>query len=109
MHTVQQQVVVPWKLTSDRHRLDAFCWCLSKWVTAGYEVRVAQVNDDVWCKAATLARAVAESQPVFLMADADCWVDPAAVADAVQAVSDGAAWAIPHLKVCRLTEAATAA
>ena len=64
---IQQQVVVPWKLTSDRHRLDAFCWCLSKWVTAGYEVRVAQVNDDVWCKAATLARAVAESQPVFLI------------------------------------------
>jgi hypothetical protein len=104
----QQQVVVPWKLTSDQHRLDAFVWCLSRWVTAGYQVRVAQTCDDVWCKAAALTRAVAESQPVFLMADADVVVDPAAVADAVQAVSDGAAWAIPHWRVHRLTEAATA-
>lgn len=61
-----------------------------------------------WCKAAAVAEAVERtSGEVLVVADADVWCDT--VDDAVAAVEAGAAWAVPHGKVHRLTEQATRA
>lgn len=62
-----------------------------------------------WCKAAAVSPTVARlpaAVDLVVIHDADVWCDglPAAI-DAVRA---GAAWAIPHIGVMRLTEAATA-
>lgn len=59
--------------------------------------------DGPWCKAAAVMPAVERSTAdVVVVADADVWSD--GTAGAVQAVRDGAAWAIPHWLVHRLGE-----
>jgi len=61
-----------------------------------------------WIKAhAVMAAVEATDAEIIVVADADVWSDgtPAAV----EAVASGAAWAIPHRGVFRLTEAASAA
>lgn len=64
-----------------------------------------------WSKGAALAPALAASDAdVVVVADADVWCE--GIVEAVAAVaadSPAAAWAIPHRRVWRLTEAATAA
>lgn len=63
---------------------------------------------DPWCKAAVVMPAVeaAPDGPV-VVADADCWCDN--LADALDAVEAGHPWAIPHRRVYRLTDDASAA
>lgn len=64
--------------------------------------------DGPWIKAAAVTPAVeASSADLVVMADADCW-SPGLPA-AIEAVADGAPWAIPHQLVHRLTSAATGA
>lgn len=59
-----------------------------------------------WCKADAVAAALRESRArVVVVADADC-VTPG-IGEAVRAVQNGAAWAMPHLKVYRMSTAAT--
>lgn len=60
-----------------------------------------------WCKAEAVANALAATDAdVLVIHDADVWCaeTPAAVA----AVEAGAPWAVPHLGISRLSEAATA-
>lgn len=59
-----------------------------------------------WCKARAVAHALAGSTaPVVVIADADC-IAPG-ITQAVRAVQQGAAWAMPHLKVYRMSQTAT--
>jgi hypothetical protein len=59
-----------------------------------------------WCKARAVAGALSKSvEPVVIIADADC-VTPG-IKQAVRAVQQGAAWAMPHLKVYRMSQVAT--
>lgn len=61
-----------------------------------------------WNKAAAVMRAArASDADIVIVADADVWTT--AIAAAVDAVLVGAPWAVPHARVHRLTEAATAA
>jgi hypothetical protein len=59
-----------------------------------------------WCKAQAVAEAVAKSvEPVVVIADADC-ITPG-LKQAVRAVQQGALWAVPHLKVYRMSQQAS--
>lgn len=59
-----------------------------------------------WCKARAVANALSRStEPVVIVADADC-IAPG-VKQAVQSVQQGAPWAMPHLKVYRMSQVAT--
>lgn len=59
-----------------------------------------------WVKALAVQEALSlVTDEVVVVADADVWCDPA---EAVQAVEDGAPWAIPHRMVKRLDEGSTA-
>ncbi len=70
------------------------------------EAPAASAGD--WCKATAINPAIeASSAKIIIQADADCWADD--LADAVAAVEAGAAWAVPHLLVHRLSEQGTEA
>lgn len=61
----------------------------------------------MWCKAEAVADALSRTDAeILVIADADVWCDGAQAA--VEAVQQGAAWAVPHGKVHRLTAQATA-
>jgi hypothetical protein len=64
-------------------------------------------SSGAWCKADAVANALSRSsgEEILLIADADS-VTPG-VKQAVRAVQDGAAWAVPHLKVYRMSQEAT--
>lgn len=69
--------------------------------------RLAHAPPGPWCKGATANRAVEESDAdIVVLHDADVWCD--GLPDAIQAVMDGASWAVPHRGVFRLDEDATA-
>jgi hypothetical protein len=60
-----------------------------------------------WIKALAVAGALRETDAeILIVADADVWAQ--GLPQALQAVRDGQAWAIPHRGVLRLSEAATA-
>lgn len=78
-------------LTRTRLRLEHERWGeLIAWLEHG----------DPWSKGAALAT-VTPTAPILIVHDADVWCD--GLAEAVDAVRDGAAWAIPHRNVIRLT------
>lgn len=99
-------VVVPWRPDPDRRQ----AW---DWVRAQYRDRhpdwtiiEAPAPVGEWCKAKAVNDATATVQDgVVIVADADVWAPN--LADAVSAVEEGAAWAIPHRLVHRLTREAT--
>ncbi len=65
-------------------------------------------NTDEWCKAEAVANALATTDAdVLVIHDADVWCNE--TPEAIAAVEAGAAWAVPHIGVSRLTETATAA
>lgn len=71
----------------------------------GARIRIGS-GGDPWCKAQAVASALTgSSDPVVVVADADC-IAPG-IQQAVQAVRDGAPWAMPHLKVYRMSREAT--
>src|SRR5690606_13153907 len=62
-----------------------------------------------WCKGRAVNEAVERSTgEVLVIADADCWVDPATLRGAVELVrSSEAPWVVPHGSVHRMDEAST--
>ncbi|RCV53458.1 glycosyltransferase family protein [Marinitenerispora sediminis] len=77
-----------------------------RWRALGHHVLVGETQGP-WCK----ARAVAAALPfatgdLLVIADADCWSP--GIDAALEAVRDGAPWAMPHGRVHRLTPDATA-
>lgn len=95
-------VVIPWRyeagrepaLTFVRHRL-------------AHRVVIGQTYGDEWVKAEAIARGLAlTNADVVVIHDADVVVPDLDVA--IEAVIDGAPWAVPHGHVRRLDEASTA-
>jgi hypothetical protein len=104
---VTVSVIIPWRRGCP-HREAALGWTLDRWRAAGYEPVLGHAPDGPWCK----GEAVADGLPhapgeVLVIADADVWCD--GTKEAISAVRDGAAWAVPHGKVHRLTQSVTAA
>lgn len=97
-------VVIPWRAGCP-HRRAALGWVTARHEDVGRTVHVGWMSGD-WCK----ARAVQNGMPrsgVVVVSDADVWCD--GLDQAIQAVEDGAPWAVPHTSVKRLDEASTAA
>lgn len=101
-------VVIPWRDTGCPHRAAALAWVLAQWRLTRWPVTLATVDPDgPWVKAAAVTPAVeATDADIVVVHDADVW--STGTAPAVQAVADGHPWAIPHRRVLRLTEKATA-
>lgn len=104
-------VIVPWR-GGCPHRARAWEFVRERLESLGSDVQVieAVAPSGDWCKAAAVSPAAAALPPdteVLVVHDADVWCDT--LPQAVQAVRDGAPWAIPHRGVFRLTEAATEA
>lgn len=100
-------VVVPWRPGGpDRGRAWAF---VNRWWATHYPmlpVHVALAPAGPWNKARAAMPAVeASSADIIVLADADVISD--GLGEALQAVKDGAPWAIPHRLVKRLTKDAT--
>lgn len=90
----------PWRIRARNH-------VAGRYEAAGFEV-VEGACAGPWRKAVAVADAARRtSADVLVVADADCLCD--GLAGAVEAVEGGAAWAVPHLMVHRLDEAATEA
>ena len=99
------QVVVPWS-GGCRHRERAVGWLLQR-LRCRYSTRIAP-GGEPWSKGAAFYPALeTSSADIVVMHDADVWCQ--GLAEAVRAVADGAAWAIPHERVVRLSEAGTTA
>lgn len=81
---------------------------VKKWYTEELESPRVEVgyHSTPWCKAQAVASALARTtEPVVIIADADCVTS--GLKPAVRAVQQGAAWAMPHLKVYRMGQAAS--
>lgn len=74
-----------------------------------WPVHLGECPDGPWCKAlalrAALSQVSVDADSTLIVADADVWCD--GLAQAVEAVENGAPWAIPHLNVVRLKEDGT--
>lgn len=96
-------VLVPARL--DRSRRDLWEFLRPRWEKLGYEI-VEGSCVGPWRKALAVADALSRaSGEILVVADADVWCD--GVPEAVDRVKAGAAWAIPHYLVRRLTLPAT--
>lgn len=103
------EIVIPWA-GGCPHRERALAWVRDRYADAhpSYRVTIADAPPGAWVKALAVMPAIAASTAdVVVVADADVWCDR--IADAVEAVTQGVMWAIPHSIVNRLAEAATAA
>jgi hypothetical protein len=100
-------IVIPWR-GGCLHREQALGWIVDRYRQQGFDVTVAEGPPGPWVKASAVNPAVeASSAELVAMVDADCWVP--GLLSAIEAVADGAPWAIPHKLVHRLTEVRTAA
>jgi hypothetical protein len=102
------EIVTPW-LGGCRHREAAWAWLSARYAERHPDWRVTlSPGAEPWVKALAVMPAIAGSDAeVMIVADADVWAE--GLDDAIQAVEDGAAWAMPHRGVFRLTEASTRA
>lgn len=101
-------VLIPWRSTDCPHRTRALAYVLSRYATTGWPVVIGRhdASEGPWNKALAVTDALTQTQAeILILADADCWTE--GLPDAVQAVKDGAPWAIPHRGVHRLNQDAT--
>lgn len=99
-------VVVPWR-GGCPHRETAWRWVRARYAEhhPDWELVVGH-GSEPWVKAEAVLDGLHKVHgDVLVVADADCWADN--IEDAVNAVHDGAPWAIPHTLVHRLTRTAT--
>lgn len=90
----------PWRKQALEH--------VKSWYASELESPRIQVgfSEQPWCKAKAVATALAScTEPIVVIADADS-ITPG-LKQAVRAVQQGAAWAVPHLKVYRMSQVAT--
>lgn len=98
-------VAVPWR-GGCHHRAAALAWVSDRWGQHGHHPVLGQIADGPWVKAHAVAAATRGCGcDVLVVADADVWSD--GIPDAIDAVREGAAWAVPHHLLHRLDEAAT--
>ena len=101
-------VVVPWR--DSPGRAVVWEWLQARWEAhhPDWQLVTGTCPDGPWRKAVAVADALTRADgDVLVVADADVWCDGVSVA--VDAVIGGARWAIPHQRLHRLTELATAA
>jgi hypothetical protein len=102
-------VLVPFR-SDGAHRQRSWEFLRAKWREEfpSWEVIEGHCPDDgPWVKALAVEDALARATcDTLIIADADCWSD--GIEDTVDALSS-AAWAVPHMRVHRLTESATEA
>ena len=97
-------VIIPWRQGCP-FRERALAWVLDRWAERfpTFDVVLGLHEDGPWCKAAAVADGLSKvADGSLIIADADVWVDP------TEAVAACATWAVPHLKVHRLSERSTA-
>ena len=102
-------VVVPFR-PGCPHRERAWAYVRSLYAEhhPDWQVIEARAPEGEWCKGATLAPAIAACDAeIVTQCDADVWCD--GLAAAIGAVEAGAAWALPHTLVHRLSEEGSAA
>jgi hypothetical protein len=103
---VSVEVVIPFR-GGCPHRERALNHVLPLYATQPWDVRIA-TGGEPWVKASAVNPAVESSAAdILILADADVWT--AGLAEAVGAVERGAAWAVPHGHVHRLSEGGTTA
>ena len=106
-------VVIPWR--EDRleqpEREAAIAWVGRQLAAAGYPVHIATREESPaeWSKAAAIAFAssVVGTEGIVVVTDADVWSP--GLPQAIAAVRAGYPWAMPHMRVHRLTLEATQA
>lgn len=96
-------VVIPWRPDGNPDRDLALDYVLGRYrrERPDWQVRIGVCPPGPWSKGTAVMQAVkATAAEILVIADADVW--STGTTDAVQAVRNGAAWAIPHLLVQRL-------
>lgn len=103
-------LLIPWR-GGCQHRDAALSWVWSRYdvTQPTWERVVGHHYEGDWCKALAVADALSRTDAdILVVADADVLLEPGALRRAVAVVEQGAPWAVPHVKVRRLTEQATA-
>lgn len=96
-------VLIPWR-SGCPHREAALRWVIPQYP---WPVFAGCPAGEEWCKAEAVGYALdITDADVLVIADADVWCDETPAA--VEAVEQGAPWAVPHISVRRLSKAATA-
>jgi hypothetical protein len=99
-------VAVPFR-SDCLHRQAAWAWVRGRLEVLGFEVLVGACAGP-WVKAVAVNDAIRQTDAdIIVVHDADVWTD--GLVEAVDEVRHGAAWAVPHAKVHRLTEEASRA
>lgn len=102
-------VVIPWR-EGERDRQQALDWTRARYTAAfpDIDIILGRCDPDYPFNRAEamIDGARRSTASIIIVSDGDVWCD--AVGDAIAAVEHGEAWAIPHLMLCRLSEAATA-
>lgn len=97
-------VVVPTRLDTERQRLWDFL--RPRWEALGWQVIECDADGADWSKGAAVAAGVQQAvHDIVVVSDADVWCD--GVTEAVERVRAGAAWALPHYMLKRLSKPAT--
>lgn len=101
-------VVIPW-LGGCPYRESALRFVTARYQDRHPELRVVIAEGpDPWIKACAVYAGLRDADAdIVAIADADVWTDGLCVA--IEAVENGAAWAVPHAAVYRLDEVGTAA
>lgn len=99
-------VLIPWR-GGCPHREAALQWVTARYTDAGYTVHLGSPPSGRWCKARAVAAALSlTTDDLLVVADADVWCE--GIHDALEGLQTHR-WAIPHLRVLRLSQNATAA
>lgn len=94
-------VVVPWR-GGCSYREAAFAWVRARWPWPA----ITGEAEGPWCKASAVAAALARTDAdILVISDADVFCD---LSEAIEAVENGAPWAVPHRQIRRLTKESTA-
>lgn len=102
---MQTAVLIPWR-PNGTHRARALDFVTAHYATQSLQVVLGRCQEGPWVKATAVDEALRQTTAEILsIVDADVWVP--GLPDAIQAVRDGARWAVPHRGVLRLSSAAT--
>ncbi len=100
-------VVIPWAAPEGDSRWPGFLWLVKSWAAQGVTPVIALADDDQpWSKSRVILQVAQRlDADTLVINDADSWCP--GVPAAVRAVERGAPWAVPHLRVHRLTADST--
>jgi hypothetical protein len=105
-------VLVPWSGSDGGPRQRSWEWLSRHYASAhpDWEVVLGTCPQQNWRKGVAVNDALSHAHgSILIIADADCFLEPAALAGAVELVEQGAPWVVPHTLVNRLSEKASAA